>query len=151
MDSVISLFLFPMSEVAWVLAGRMVILMGGGRYINATSPAAFAFQIGAGISDEVNDKLSVDLGYRFKGMTDINPTVTTNWSGPDHQDQSTLGAHYFQIGAILRFRFRVVRSLSKLALTDAMLDNMMLKGLNSKNGDARSQARSCSAPHTNMS
>ena len=77
--------------------------MGNGAFVNATSSTAFAFQVGAGVKFDVSDQFAIDLGYRFKGMTGLNPTVTTNLGGPDHLDQNTIVAHFVQIGATLRF------------------------------------------------
>lgn len=77
--------------------------MGSGRFVNATAPAAFAFQLGAGVNYAVSESFSIDVGYRFKAMTGLNSAVTTNWGGPDRIDQSTIGAHTVQIGATLKF------------------------------------------------
>lgn len=71
-------------------------------YANATSPAGLAFQLGAGVAYEVSDKFSIDVGYQFKAMTGLDPTVTNN-VGTDTVEQSSLASHNFQIGAVLRF------------------------------------------------
>lgn len=72
----------------------------GGPNISATAPAAFAFQVGAGVVYDFSDKFSIDLGYRFKAMPGINPTVTPNFYSID---QKSIASHNFQIGAVLRF------------------------------------------------
>jgi opacity protein-like surface antigen len=77
--------------------------MGSGHFVSVTAPAALAFQIGAGVTYNVSERFSIDAGYRFKAMTGLNPTVTTNWGGPDRLDQNSIGSHNFQIGATLRF------------------------------------------------
>lgn len=39
--------------------------MPGNSSINASSSAALAFQVGAGVVYDVSDKFSIDVGYRF--------------------------------------------------------------------------------------
>ena len=77
--------------------------MGTGHFFSVTAPAAFTFQVGGGVTYDVGDRFNIDVGYRFKAMTELNPTVTTNWGGPDRLDQNSIGSHNFQIGATLRF------------------------------------------------
>jgi opacity protein-like surface antigen len=78
----------------------------GGGSINATSSAALAFQVGAGVVYDVSDRFSIDVGYRFKAMTGLNPLVTAQNLGPFGPytvDQTSLASHNFQIGAVLHF------------------------------------------------
>ena len=74
-----------------------------GSSASATAPAAFAFQIGAGVTYDVSDRFSIDVGYRFKAMTGLNARVTTSTGSSAHLDQNSIGSHNFQIGATLRF------------------------------------------------
>ena len=74
-----------------------------GSAARATAPAAFAFQVGAGVTYEVSDRFSIDVGYRFKAMTGLNATVTTSTGSSAYLDQNSIGSHNFQIGATLRF------------------------------------------------
>ncbi len=74
--------------------------LGGGLTIDATSPAAFALQVGAGIVYDVSEHFSIDVGYRFKAMTGLNPTVSPN---SYTVDQTSVASHNFQIGAVLYF------------------------------------------------
>ena len=73
--------------------------------ISATAPAALAFQVGAGVVYDVSDRFSIDLGYRFKAMTGLDPTVTSQPFVPGSYtiDQTSVASHNFQIGAVLHF------------------------------------------------
>lgn len=80
--------------------------LNDGGFIRATSSTALAFQLGIGVTYDVGDKLSLDLGYRFKGMTGLNPVVTTSNPFslfPPTVDQNNIGSHNFQIGLTLKF------------------------------------------------
>lgn len=79
------------------------LLSNGGNYINVTSATALAFQLGIGVTYDVSQKLSLDLGYRFKGMTGLNPTIKSTFFFPITIDQNNIGSHNLQIGATLRF------------------------------------------------
>lgn len=74
--------------------------LGGGLSIDATSPVALAFQVGAGVVYDVNENFSIDVGYRFKAMTGLNPSVSPSAYSVD---QNNIASHNFQIGAVLHF------------------------------------------------
>ena len=77
--------------------------LNDGGFIRATSSTALAFQLGIGVTYDVGDKLSLDLGYRFKGMTGLNPVITTSNPVAPTVDQNNIGSHNFQIGLTLKF------------------------------------------------
>jgi opacity protein-like surface antigen len=65
------------------------------------SATGLAFQIGAGIRFAVNDRLSVDAGYRFKDIVGLNyPPDSGNG---DVLTDTSLAAHTFQIGFSYQF------------------------------------------------
>jgi len=57
----------------------------------------FAYQILAGMSMEMNDKVSMLLGYRYFGMDDISEDYTS------HETSIPVSAHNFELGVKYSF------------------------------------------------
>lgn len=74
-------------------------------YASLTSAGpSFAFQIGAGITYDINDHLKLDVGYRFKDI--IQPNMNPGFSEATILDSfvdSNLASHNFQVGLTYKF------------------------------------------------
>jgi opacity protein-like surface antigen len=77
--------------VGW--ANADVTIGGHEGLINGNS--SLAFQIGAGVKFAASDKVDIDIGYRFKDLTNV---VFTDRDNPVNFAPVALTSHNFQIG-----------------------------------------------------
>ena len=74
-----------------VTPGKGYQLLGGN--------SGFAFQLGAGLKFAVSESVDIDLGYRFKDITNI--TFSDQYGNP--WSPTNLVSHNFQLGVTLKF------------------------------------------------
>ena len=70
-------------------------------YGSRTSGASFAYQLGGGIKFSLSEKIDLDLGYRYKGMTNVN--FTDNQSNNYEFNGANLNSHNVQLGLTFNF------------------------------------------------
>lgn len=71
---------------------------------NQNNSPSFAFQLGAGVNFDLNDRVSIDVGYRYKDIVGLkfNPEA----DGVDYTDylqNKSLASHNFQVGVTFKF------------------------------------------------
>ena len=72
----------------------------GAEFGYGSGGSGLAYQLGAGVKFAVSDHVDIDLGYRFKGLSNINfPDRDRhgNYNG------ATLNSHNIQLGVTYRF------------------------------------------------
>ena len=60
----------------------------------------FAFQVGGGIRKALSEKIDLDVGYRFKGITGIN---FGSLAGEQHFNGANIYSHNLQLGLTFHF------------------------------------------------
>ena len=70
-------------------------------YGSRTSGASLAYQVGGGIKFSLSEKIDLDLGYRYKGMTNVN--FTDNQGANFQFNGANLNSHNVQLGLTFKF------------------------------------------------